>query len=453
MGAGMSMARPLFVQIELFCMSNNSARDVVITGIGLVSPLGIGREAFWSSLSEGRVGLRKIELASYVGTPDCIGGEVSDFNDESAKKVHLKTVRKSLKVMCREIQMGVASALQAMEDAGLPAGSVAPDRIGVDFGANLMSTPPEALLDAVVKASDRSSGHPIFNYDKWGAGRFDGMEPLWLLRYLPNMPGCHIGIAVDARGPNNSITHDEASGCLVVAEAANSIRRNRADVMITGVTGTRIHTVKACHYNHWDVLASGPADQRVRPFDNSRSGEALSEAACTLILEAREHAEARGAKILGTLLGCGSSTVVNRDGHPDEASALYQAASAAMARSGISAEDLGHVNACASGHPRRDLYEAAGLRRLLGSHADSVPVTAIKSYMGSAGSGGGLCELAASLLALQHGVIPKTLNYSTPDSESPLNVVHGEHQTTTNGVFLKTSVTRMGQASAVVVKV
>lgn len=117
MGAGMSMARPLFVQIELFCMSNNSARDVVITGIGLVSPLGIGREAFWSSLSEGRVGLRKIELASYVGTPDCIGGEVSDFNDESAKKVHLKTVRKSLKVMCREIQMGVASALQAMEDA------------------------------------------------------------------------------------------------------------------------------------------------------------------------------------------------------------------------------------------------------------------------------------------------------------------------------------------------
>jgi 3-oxoacyl-(acyl-carrier-protein) synthase len=111
------------------------------------------------------------------------------------------------------------------------------------------------------------------------------------------------------------------------------------------------------------------------------------------------------------------------------------------------------VNACASGHPRRDLYEAAGLRRLLGSHADSVPVTAIKSYMGSAGSGGGLCELAASLLALQHGVIPKTLNYSTPDSESPLNVVHGEHQTTTNGVFLKTSVTRMGQASAVVVKV
>jgi 3-oxoacyl-[acyl-carrier-protein] synthase II len=340
-----------------------------------------------------------------------------------------------------------------MEDAGLQAGSVAPDRIGVDFGANLMSTPPDALLDAVVKASDRSSGKPVFVYDKWGGGRFDGMEPLWLLRYLPNMPGCHIGIALDARGPNNSITHDEASGGLVIAEAANSIRRNRADVMITGVTGTRIHTVKACHSYHWDVLADGPAETRVRPFDNNRSGEALSEAACTLILEAREHAEARGAKILGTLLGCGASTVVSRDGHPDEATAIYQAASAAMARSGVSAEDLGHVNACASGHPRRDRYEAEGLRRVLGSRADSVPVTAIKSYTGSAGSGSALCEVAASLLALQHGVVPKTLNFSTPDSESPLNVIHGEHLTTSNGLFLKTSVTRMGQASAVVVKV
>ena len=434
-------------------MSNSSARDVVITGIGVVSPLGIGREAFWSSLSEGRTGLKKVSLVSYVGTPDCIGGEVSDFNDESAKKQHLKTLRKSLKVMCREIQLGVASALQAMEDAGLAPGAVAPDRIGVDFGANLMSTPPDALLDAAMKASSAVNGHSGFDYDKWGAGRFDGMEPLWLLRYLPNMPGCHIGIALDARGPNNSITHDEASGGLVIAEAANSIRRNRADVMVTGSTGTRLQTVKACHSNHWDVLAGGPAEHRVRPFDNGRIGEALSEAACTLILEAREHAEARGAKILGTILGCGSSTVMTASGHADEAAALYTAASAAMARSGVSADQLGHINACASGHPNRDRYEAAGLRRLLGSHADSVPVTAIKSYMGSAGSGAGLCEMAASILALQHGVIPKTLNFSTPDSEAALNVVHGEHQTTSNGIFLKTSVTRMGQASAVVVRV
>ncbi len=433
-------------------MSQNSPRDVVITGIGIVSPLGIGRNAFWSSIAEGRIGLKRVELLSFVGTPGCIGGEVSDFNDETTKKQHLKTLRKSLKVMCREIQMGVASALQAMEDAGLPAGSVAPDRIGVDFGANLMSSPPDVLIGAALKSMTEKDGRPQFDYDRWGEQGMSGMEPLWLLRYLPNMPGCHIGIALDARGPNNSITQDEASGGLTIAEAANTIRRDRADVMVTGVTGTRLHPVKSCHSTHWDILADGPAETRVRPFDAHRTGEALAEASCTLILEARSHAEARGATILGTVLGCGASTVASREGHPDEASAVVNAATSAMNRAGVSVQDLGHINACASGHPARDRYEAAAIRRILGDRADTVPVTAFKSYMGSSGSAAGLCEIAASLLAARHGVIPKTLNFATPDVEQPLNVVHGEHRTSSNGLFLKTSVTRVGQASAVVIQ-
>lgn len=434
-------------------MSSSSARDVVITGIGVLTPIGIGRDVFWSSLSAGRSGLKQVELLSYVGTPGCIGGEVSDFNDETAKKQHLKSVRKNLKVMCREIQMGVASALQAMEDAGLQPGSVSPDRIGVDFGANLMSSPPEVLLGAAMKSVSGDAAHRAFDFDQWGENGIRGMEPLWLLRYLPNMPGCHIGIAIDARGPNNSITHDEASGGLVIAEAANAIRRDRADVMITGVTGTRLHTVKACHSALWDVLAEGPAETRVRPFDQSRSGEALAEASCTLILEAREHAEARGAKILGTLLGCGSSTVASIDGKADEATAIFQSAQAALQRAGLGVSDLGHISACASGHIERDHYEAVGLRRLLGTHVESVPVTAFKSYMGSSGSAAGLCEVAASLISLEHGLIPKTLNFSASDPDTQLDVVHGEHRPTTNGIFLKTSVTRMGQASAVVIKV
>lgn len=435
-------------------MSQTSPRDVVITGIGIVSPLGIGRDAFWSSIVESRTGIKKTTLLSYVPTPGCIGGEIADFNDETAKKHHLKTkdLRKSLKVMCREIQLGVAAALQAMEDAELAPKAVDPDRIGVDFGANLMSSPPEVLIAAAIKSLSERSGRPAFDFDKWGEQGMSGMEPLWLLRYLPNMPGCHIGIAIDARGPNNSITQDEASGGLAIGEAANHIRRNRADVMITGVTGTRLHAVKSCHNYHWDILADGPAESRVRPFDAHRTGEALSEASCVLILEAREHAEARGAKIMGTVLGCGASTVADREGTPDEAAAVFNAATVAMHKAGISPQDLGHVNACASGHPARDRYEAAGIRRILGEGADSVPVTAFKSYMGSTGSGAGLCEIAASLLAFQHGVIPKTLNFATPDPEEPLNVVHGEHLTTNNGLFLKTSVTRMGQASAVVIQ-
>ncbi len=434
-------------------MAVESPRDVVITGLGIISPIGIGRASFLSGITEGRCGLKPVQLNSWVAAPGCIGGEVSDFNDETAKKEHLKSLRKSLKVMCREIQMGVASALQAMEDAGLKQGSVPPDRIGCDFGANLMSSPPDVLQDGAMRCRTNRTGNLAFDYDQWGEVGMGGLEPLWLLKYLPNMPGCHIGIALEAHGPNNSITHDEASGCLVIGEACNAIRRNRADVMVAGVTGTRIHTVKACHFRRMDVLADGPAELRLRPFDNDRIGEALSEAACSLILESREHAEARGAKILGTILGCGASSVSSREGLADEASAIQMASQVALDRAGILAGDLGHINACASGHLERDRYEAIGLRRLLGDAADRVPVTAIKSYTGSAGSGSSLIELAASLLGLQQGLIPRTLNFRTADVEAPLNVVHGESAKAANGVFLKTSVTRMGQASAVVVRV
>jgi 3-oxoacyl-[acyl-carrier-protein] synthase II len=433
-------------------MSDNSTRDVVITGIGIVSPLGIGRDAFWSSLLEGRSGVKTVELLSFVGTPDRIGGEISDFNDQTAKKNHLRIVRKSLKVMCREIQLGVAAALQGMEDAGLSSGTVSPERIGVDFGANLMSSPPEVLSGAAKKSKSDKNGDPAFDFDRWGQDGIPGMEPLWLLRYLPNMPGCHIGIALDARGPNNSITHDEASGGLVISEAANIIRRDRADVMITGVTGTRLHVVKACQYRHWDILAEGPPAERVKPFDANRSGEVLAECACVLILEARSHAEARGATILGTVLGCGSSTVLSRDGTSDEATAVMQASEMALKNAGVNCADVGHINASGSGHPNRDQLEATGLRNLFGAAIDDVPVTAIKSYMGSSGSGAGLTEIAASLLGLRDGIVPKTLNFTTADPNASLNVVHGDHLPVSNKLFLKTSVTRMGQASAVVIR-
>jgi len=433
-------------------MSDNLSRDVVITGIGVVSPIGIGREAFWSSISDGRSGVRKVELLPFVGTPDCVGGEVSDFNDKTARKEHLKAMRKSLKVMCREIQLGVAAAIQGMEDAGIANGQIAPERIGVEFGANLMSSPPEVVAGAAQKSSSVVDGNPRFDYDRWGQEGISGMEPLWLLRYLPNMPGCHIGIALDARGPNNSLTHDEASGGLAVAEAVNIIRRDRADVMVTGVTGTRLHPVKACQYRHWDILADGPAEQRVKPFDAERNGEVLAESACVLILEERAHAEARNATILGTVLGCGSSTVLAKDGTPDEIAAVRQAAEVALRNAGVLCEDVGHINASGSGHPNRDQLEATGLRDLFGAAIDDIPVTAIKSYMGSSGSGAGLIEIAGSVLGLRHGIVPRTLNFSNADPNASLNVVHGEHLPTDNKVFLKTSVTRMGQASAVVIR-
>lgn len=429
----------------------SSSPEIVITGIGILSSVGTGADAAWKTVSAGRNGFRKVTHLHFIGTPDCIGGEVEGFDEKSAKKGDLKPVRKQVKVMCREIQLGVASALQAVTHSGLDMTAVDHQRIGVDFGANLMSSPPDVLLDAGHASLGADNK---FSHDKWGFNgddRFKGMEPLWLLKYLPNMPGCHIGIAVDARGPNNSLTQDEASGGLAIAEAANIIRRGRADVMITGTTGTRLHAVKACQHDKWDVLADGPAETRCRPFDRSRSGEVMAESSCTLILESRQHAEARGAKIYGTILGTGASCVLSANGVADEAQAIQQAANMAMNSAGVSVADLGHINACASGHPKRDAFEAAGLNKLIGDAG--TPVTALKSYTGSAGSGSAIAEIALSLLSLEHGVVPRTLNFEAADDGISLNVVSGEHLTTENKLFLKTSVTRMGQSSAVVVSV
>jgi 3-oxoacyl-[acyl-carrier-protein] synthase II len=222
--------------------------------------------------------------------------------------------------------------------------------------------------------------------------------------------------------------------------------------MITGVTGTRLHNIKTTQATKWDSLADGPAESRCKPLDASRSGEVVSETSCTLILESREHAEKRGATILGTVLSCGTSCVMAENGKPNEQLAVEQAATAALSRAGVTADQLGHVNMGVSGHPKRDQLEAQAIRNVLGAQADTTPVTAPKSYLGSAGSGSSLAEIAASLLTLQNGQIIRTLNCDTPMPEAPQNVVSSENQATDNRLFLKTSVTRMGQASAVVIQ-
>lgn len=439
----------LVSQRVLLNMSQSPSGDVVITGIGVMSPIGTDLDTFWENISAGKCGFRRTDQIPYVGTPDSIGGEVPGFSEKEARKGHLKAVRKQVKVMCREIQLGVASALQALNDSGIKPDTMSPERIGVEFGANLMNSPPEVMIDAALASA---KGGNTFDFESWGlanGNRFQGMEPLWLLKYLPNMPGCHIGIAIDARGPNNSLVQDEASGNLAISEAVGIIRRGRADVMVTGTTGTKLNAVKSAHHNHWDVLAGGPADKRCRPFDKSRGGEVIAEASCSLILESRAHAEARGAKIYGSILGAGSSCYL--DPETGEQTAIETAVRVAMKNAGVTADQLGHINAGASGSPVRDAYEAKALRSILGEYADSIPVTAAKSYLGSAGSGSTLTEIAVSLIGLQNGVIPRTLNFEACDDDAALNVVSDEHLATDNKTFVKTSVTRMGQCSAVVI--
>ncbi len=431
-----------------------SSSDVVMTGVGVMSPIGVDLDAFWNRLATGRSGITTTTLFPGCAAPDQAGGQVIEFTEESARKVFLKEHRKNLKAMCREIQLGVASAMQALTNSKLDLSQINHERLGVEFGANLMLSAPDILASAC--DASISPEHPTLQTSAWGRLGLPRMEPLWLLRYLPNMPACHISIAADARGPSNSLTLDDASGNTVLGEALRILQRGAADIMITGSTGTTLHPIKTMHLGLWHELATSPADpaKRCRPFDRDANGRVVAEGACTFILETRTHAEARNAPILGRILGTGSGVVTARDGKPLFREALVRAMRAALKSADLSVDQIGHINAHGLGIKDLDVAEAQAIHDVFGPELGRrVPVTAMKSVLGNSGAGSGTLELAASVIGLQHGVIPATLNCDNPNPDCPLNIVRGEPQSTTNKVVLKANVNRAGQASAAIVEV
>lgn len=425
-------------------MQGTSSRRVVITGMGVVSPMGIGLDKFWANLSEGKSGVTKLDVLNGSALPGHIGADVKNF---SAKEWMKTKQRKSIKAMCREIQMGVCSATMALDDASLGENqkAVAPERLGIDFGANLMLSPPEVLMDAAVACSDEGN---VFHHEQWGTAGLGKMEPLWLLLFLPNMPACHIGIYADARGPSNSLTMAEASSGLAISEALRILERDSADVMICGTTGSTVHAVQSFHAVMWDKIAdsiNGDPGKACRPFDLNRQGQVVAEASSTLIMEDETHATNRGARTYGHVLGAGSCCI-----HNDFRKAFKNAMEMALNDAKLKPADVGHVNAHATGDPEADIIEAQAIHDVFGPLGATIPVTAFKSYWGNPGASCGTLEIIGSLLGLQHGVVMPTLNYETPDPKIGLNVVRGKPLPVTNKVFIKSNITRYGQASAVV---
>ncbi len=413
--------------------------DVVITGIGLVTPIGTGREAYWSSLLEGRSGIAPLSKALGTELPVQFGGELKDFDAKQFVKP-----RKSLKVMCHEIQVGYSATMLAVEDAGLNQGAVAPDRMGIVFGSEMFSCDVSELADAYRKCVVEGQIRP----ELWGEGAMKDLYPLWMLKYLPNMIGCHAAIALDARGPNNTITLDEVSSLLALIEAVGVIQRGAADVMLAGGVGTRVNLTRMLYRGDsgWSHRSDDPAGA-CRPFDADRDGGVIGEGSGVFVLERREFAEARGAKILARVSGFGRSFESPETGCPLTGSGTRNSIQAALCSAGLDARDIGHVNAHGASTIDHDRMEAQAIRDCLGD----VPVTAPKSYFGCLGAGSGAVEMAASVLAAVEGVVPATLNYSRPDPECPVNVIHGRPLRVDNRTSLLLNQTETGQTAAVVI--
>ena len=424
--------------------AGTSAPRVAITGVGVISPIGIGKDAFWSNLLAGRSGIRLLKSLPTESLPCKLAAEIDNF--DPLQYVYQK---KFLKVMSRDIQLGVSAASLAMKDAGLGPGSVSPDRLGVEFGAGHISFTPDELAEAAKDFHDPSERE---GYTRWGEDALGKIAPLWLLRQLPNMPACHVSIEHDARGPNNTITSADASPLLALQEAIRSINRGHADVMIVGACSSSIHPVDIARISLFEDLSrQNDPEQGCRPFDRDRDGTIVGEGAAVFVVERYAHAAARGADIYCDVLSVGAGC----DGRGYENGAggrgLVGAMTAAMQRAGVVPKEIGHVNAHGKSTRRDDWVEARAYHRTFGPDTDRIPVTALKSYFGNFDAGSGAVELAGSVLSLRHGMLPATLNYKHPDPLCRLNIAR-EPQRLKSSVAMSVNRTSMGQSAAAILR-
>ena len=228
-----------------------------------------------------------------------------------------------------------------------------------------MLTLPEEFSAGIEKCRDAEGR---FDFQRWATEGMPHLSPLWLLKYLPNMPASHVAIFNDLRGPNNSITLREAASNVAVGEAFRTIARGHADVMIAGATGTRVHPMKAIHAIQTEQLAMNGIEpaRASRPFDLNRKGMVLGEGAAAVIVEELEHAQARGATIYGEIMGHGSSQVTDRNFVAHRDRALANVLRMTLADAGASIDDVGHIHAHGLGTQSCDAEEAKAIREVFG---------------------------------------------------------------------------------------
>jgi 3-oxoacyl-[acyl-carrier-protein] synthase II len=430
-------------------------RRVVITGVGVISPLGNSPDKVWQALASGTSGIRGFTSIPTTAFPVKYGGEARDFTGAiedfgPLDKAMSRTIKKNLKVMCREMQIGIAAAQLALTDSKLPLATTNLDRVGCVYGSDYMLTLPQEFTAGVRNCLDADGR---FDFKNWAEKGLPAVEPLWLLKYLPNLPASHIAIFNDLRGPNNSLTMREASSNLAIAEAYCTIVRGHADAILAGATGTKVHPARTIHVVTQEEVAvqDGDPARQSRPFDKHRTGAVLGEGAAALMLEELQFAKDRGARILGEIIGYAASAVSDVKGVGLYRTAFKNVLTQALKSAKLAPDEVGHINAHGLGTRRCDAEEAEAIADVFGNRKSPIPVVAAKSYFGNLGAASGAVELVCSLLSLEHNQLFRTLNYDEPDAQCPVHVA-ANGELTPGDVFISTNISPQGQASAVVVK-
>lgn len=399
-------------------------RRVVITGIGVISPIGIGAKTFWENLLAGKIGVRRIAQFDPSGLPSQIAGEVPAFKIGDYVP---KSYRKATKVMARDIELAVVAADDAFKDAGVQSKAYTDSptfdsrRFGCNIGAGLISADLNELTGAMHVAREGNK----LDLERWGRDGMNQLTPLWLLKYLPNMLACHVTIIHELKGPSNTITCADASSHLAIGEAFRTIQRGDAELAVCGGAETKVvpmSIIRQILLRRVTDACNDAPESAVRPFDADATGTAVGEGGGLFILEEYEHAKKRGAKIYAELVGFGASQDTYSVTTPDPSGHSYgKAITKALAEAKVAAADIDLLIPHGLGIPSHDRAELAGLQKALGSSASTIPIAPIKAQTGNVAAGSGI-DAAAAVLSLHHGRIPGAVNTKKVIDGIKLNV-------------------------------
>ena len=375
-------------------------RRVVVTGMGVLSAIGNDVATTWDGLVAGRSGIRRIGVFDPSRISSQIAAEVQGFDPSAVLD------RKDMRRTDRYIQFGLVASRQALDQAGLPArldGELA-ERTGVILGSGLGGV--NTLFDNVLVMAERGP---------------DRISPFFIPMGIANVGAGQVAIAFGPLGPNFATVSACATGGHAIGEAWETIRRRDADVMIAGGVEAPIHEAAIGGFCSMKALSTRNDDPAAssRPFDADRDGFVIGEGAGVLILEALEHAEARGATPLAELIGYGATADAAHITLPAPGGiGAVRAARRALEKAGLEPTAIDHVNAHATSTPEGDKAELQAIRTIFGAHAPKVAVTANKSMLGHTLGAAGAIEAVATIMAIRTGIVPPTINLVTPDPEA-----------------------------------
>jgi len=376
-------------------------RRIVVTGIGLITPLGVGNKETWDAICEGRSGVKTIERFDPSEHKTQIAGEITNFNPEDF--MNPKDARKT----DRFIQYAVSSTKLALEDADLEITEELSPRVGTLIGTGIGGM--ETFVNTVLLMEEK------------GPGR---LSPFFIPNIITNLAAGHVSITYNAKGPNCATTTACAASAHALGYATMAITRGEADVMIAGGTEAPLIPLTVGGFNAMRALSTNNDDPQgaSRPFDKNRDGFVIAEGSGMLILEEMEFAKKRGARIYAEILGFGMSSDASHITAPS-LDGPVRCMQDALREAKINPEEIDYINAHGTSTQLNDANETKAIKEVFGDRAYNLPVSSTKSMTGHMLGAAGGVEAAFSILAIDKGVLPPTINYNTPDPECDLDYV------------------------------